>query len=222
MAGMAEVADPPLRGRQGEARRNDERILRAAREVFVEEGLGAPISRIAQRAGVGVATLYARYPSKDQLAYQMVLAGMKDVIAEAEAALDQPDAWEAFAEFMRRCTALGAGALVRFVPSVPGTDELHAVSRRGYDALEALLDQTKQRGGLRQEVTAGEVVLLLALLRFSHPSDPARTPQLRQRYLALILAGLRATDDVPLPGAPLTWTDMERRLAVNRKSGGAA
>lgn len=216
---MADGVPAPLRGRQGEARRNDERILRAAREVFVEEGFGAPISRIAERAGVGVASLYARYRSKDELAYQMVLAGMNDVIAEAQAALDQPDAWEAFAEFMRRCTALGTGALVRFVASVPGTDELHAVSRRGYDAVEALLDRTKRRGGLRQEVTAAEIILLLALLRVPHPSDPARTPRLRQRYLALLLSGLRAADDTPLPGPPLTWTDMERRLAVNRKSG---
>jgi AcrR family transcriptional regulator len=210
---VVDASHGPLRGRQSEARRNDDRILRAAREVFAEDGYGAPVSRIAQRAGVGVATLYGRYRSKDELAEQMVLAGMTDIIGEAQASLDQPDAWEGFARFMRRCTDAGAGALVRFARTVPSTDELQAMSGRVHDSLEALLNQTRQRGGLRPEVTAAEILVLLAALRIKHPSDPARTPQLRQRYLALLLAGLRATDATPLPGPPLTWTDIERGQA---------
>src|SRR5215217_5092689 len=97
------TAPTPLSGRRAEAARNDERILQSARAVFVADP-GAPISAVAEHAGVGVGALYRRYPSKEELLRKISADGLQRFIAAAEAALgDEGDAWEAFAGFMRRC-----------------------------------------------------------------------------------------------------------------------
>src|SRR6185312_841263 len=93
----------PMSGRQAEAARNDERILEAARAVFVADP-GAPISAVAEHAGVGVGALYRRYESKEELLRRLCADGLQRFIGAAEAALaDRGDPWEAFAGFMRAC-----------------------------------------------------------------------------------------------------------------------
>src|SRR5215218_2186680 len=91
----------PLSGRQAEARRNDRLILEAAREVFVEDP-DAPISAVAERAGVGIGALYRRYASKEELLRRLCSEGLRRYIAEAETALADDDPWAAFAAFMCR------------------------------------------------------------------------------------------------------------------------
>ena len=91
-----------LSGRRGQAAQNDERILAAAREVFVADA-DAPISAVASRAGVGISALYRRYPSKEDLLRELCRDGLRLYVEEAEAALaDDGDPWEAFAGFLRR------------------------------------------------------------------------------------------------------------------------
>src|SRR5215216_7126023 len=97
-----ETMPAPLSGRQAEARRNDRLILEAAREVFVADP-EAPISAVAERAGVGIGALYRRYGSKEDLLRRLCAAGLRTYIAAAEAALaDEGDPWKAFTGFMRR------------------------------------------------------------------------------------------------------------------------
>src|SRR6186713_171957 len=97
--------DQPLSGRRGQAAQNDERILAAARDVFMADA-DAPISAVARRAGVGISALYRRYPSKEDLLRQLCADGLRLYLEEAEAALaDTRDPWESFAAFMRRIVA---------------------------------------------------------------------------------------------------------------------
>src|SRR6187200_1800130 len=99
---MPEQEDAQLSGRRSQARRNDARILEAAREVFLEDA-EAPMSAVAARAGVGISALYRRYASKEDLLRQLARDGLERYVVEAEAAVaDDGDAWEAFAGFMRR------------------------------------------------------------------------------------------------------------------------
>src|SRR3954453_20627175 len=101
------AASRPLSGRRAQAARNDQRILDAARAVFIADP-GAPIAAVAERAGVGISALYRRYPSKDELLQRLSLDTLLRYIAEAETALaDEGDPWAAFATFMSR--ALDAG-----------------------------------------------------------------------------------------------------------------
>ena len=80
------MPDPPMSGRRAEAARNDERILAAARAVFLADP-SAPIAAVAQHAGVGVGALYRRYASKDHLLQTLCADGLHRFIALAESAL---------------------------------------------------------------------------------------------------------------------------------------
>ena len=100
----------PLSGRRAEARRNNERILAAAREVLIEQGYDASMASIAERAGVGIGALYRRYPSKDELIVQMSIAGMDWITERATTAIESDaDPWAAFSDFVADCVDAGAG-----------------------------------------------------------------------------------------------------------------
>lgn len=107
----------PPRGRQKEADRNDERILRAAREVFAEHGWDAPVSEVARRAGVGMGSLYRRYPAKEDLAQALRVEGMNDLASLAGTAMaDHPDPWAALVSFLRATlSATGTGSLLPLI-----------------------------------------------------------------------------------------------------------
>src|ERR1700731_4950642 len=79
------------RGRQAEARRNDLIVLEAARDVFTAQGAGAPISAVAERAGVGMGTLYRRYGSKSELLQRLCVLAMDQALAAAEQPLAHSD-----------------------------------------------------------------------------------------------------------------------------------
>jgi hypothetical protein len=111
LRGMDEDLPPRLPGRRTEAARNDERILEAARAVFTADPQ-APISAVAERAGVGISALYRRYQSKEELLQRLSLNGLRRYLAEVEVALaDDGDPWEAFAAFMRRAVDADTSSL---------------------------------------------------------------------------------------------------------------
>jgi AcrR family transcriptional regulator len=83
-------AGPPLRA---DARRNRDAILIAARQVFADEGLGAPLDRIAKLADVGRATLYRRFPTREVLIGAIFQDNIAALQAVAEASADAPEAF---------------------------------------------------------------------------------------------------------------------------------
>src|SRR5947207_2941059 len=89
-------------GRHSQAKRNDGRILDAARKVFLANP-SAPMSAVAAEAGVGISALYLRYRSKDELLRRLCSEGLQRYIAETEVALaHRGDIWVAYSGFMRR------------------------------------------------------------------------------------------------------------------------
>src|SRR3954465_8990190 len=92
---------PGLPGRRGQAARNDTLILDAARDVFIEDPK-APISAVAERAGVGISALYRRYAGKEDLLRTLCHDGLRRFIAEAEDAATITDPWTALTTFLRR------------------------------------------------------------------------------------------------------------------------
>src|SRR5688572_27424015 len=91
----------PLPIRQAKATHKDQVILDAAREVFLADPK-APITAVAQRAGVGISALYRRYASKEDLLRTLCHEGLRRFLAEAESATAEPDGWEAFTGFLQR------------------------------------------------------------------------------------------------------------------------
>src|SRR6187455_2632102 len=90
-----------LSGRRVQAARNDDVILHAARDVFLEDPK-APIAAVAERAGVGISALYRRYAGKEDLLRTLCHDGLRRFIAEAETAADETDGWTAFVGFLQR------------------------------------------------------------------------------------------------------------------------
>lgn len=202
----------PPSGRQKEADRNDERILRAAREVFAEHGWDAPVSEIARRAGVGMGSLYRRYPAKEDLAQALRVQGMDELASLARTAMtDHPDPWTALVAFLRATlSAPDTGSLLPLIGGrLPATDEIDAASDRLKAALDALVDAAHRSGTLREDVSSADLPLLLSHLSPRLPTTGQRAVELHLRYLDLALSGLQnpsAADNRPV--SPPDWTEL--------------
>src|SRR5262249_43033227 len=208
----------PFRGRLAQAARNDQRILDAARAVFVADP-GAPISAVAERAGVGISALYRRYGSKEELLRRLCADGLRRYIAEAEAALaDDGDPWAAFARFMRRIVDADTHALtLRLAGTFTPTEELYSDARKAQELNERLFDRTKAAGALRPDVEVNDLAFLFEQLAAVRAGDQHRTDLLRHRYLALLLDALR-TPSAPLPGPPPSWEEVAERWERERSA----
>ncbi|MQS12924.1 TetR/AcrR family transcriptional regulator [Streptomyces kaniharaensis] len=116
--GVPYRAEPPQAAAPGarlrvDARRNLESVLRAAREVFGEFGYGAPMEEVARRAGVGVGTVYRRFPSKEVLVQRIAAEEVAWLTAQARESLyGGGGAWEALAGYLARAVSTGAGRLL--------------------------------------------------------------------------------------------------------------
>lgn len=198
-----ESHERPLSGRRAQARRNDPRIREAARDVFTNDP-DAPMSAVAARAGVGISALYRRYESKEDLLRQVARDGLARYLEEAESAVaDDGDPWDAFAAFMTR---LLDAQTVAITMNLAGTfapnEELYAMSERAADLNARILERTKTAGGLRADVVVDDLSLILEQVSSIRLGGESRTRELRHRYLALFLDGLRADGAEPLPGPP--------------------
>src|ERR687898_2144094 len=207
-----ETMPASLSGRQAEARRNDWLILEAAREVFVEDP-DAPISMVAEHAGVGISALYRRYASKEELLRRLCADGLKLYIAAAEEALaDDGDPWEAFARFMRRVVDADTHSLTsRLAGTFTPTEELSRDAATAQELNQRLFERTRASGAIRPDLDVNDLSMVFEQLASIRIGDEARTSQLRHRYLALLLEAMRTPSPDPLPGPPPTWQELTAR-----------
>ena len=202
-----------LRGRQAEAARNHARLMRAAREVLAATP-DAPMAQVANHAGVGVATLYRRYGSREALVAETWLESVREVEAQARVALDRAQMfpWGAFVGFMTASVASGMGALAAALAEAgPPAEDLVAAERSMCAAIGELLEAAQQAGAVRPDVGVEDVRLLFEQLHAVRAADPAREATLRRRYLELVLQALRAPAAGPLPGPPPAATELRGR-----------
>jgi AcrR family transcriptional regulator len=206
------TASTPLSGRRAEAVRNDQRILDAARAVFVADP-GAPIATVAERAGVGISALYRRYASKEELLRRLCADGLKTYIAAAEQALaDDRDPWEAFAGFMRRVVDADTHSLTsRLAGTFTPTEELNRDAAVAQELNERLFERTRASGAIRADLDVNDLSMVFEQVASVRLGDEARTGQLRHRYLALLLEAMRRPSAAPLPGPPPTWREVAGR-----------
>jgi len=211
------MARTPQSGRRAEAARNDERILAAARDVFIANPL-APIADVAKAAGVGISALYRRYPSKEDLLRELCADGLRRYISAAEAAAaDEADPWQAFASFMQRVVAADAASLTQKLAGTfePSEDLYRAASYAG-ELNAQVFERAQTAGAIRADASVSDLALIFEQLAAIRIGDHARTQELRRRYLALALDGLRAQADHPLPGPAPTADELTGRWAPKR------
>jgi AcrR family transcriptional regulator len=187
------------RGQRADARRNRERVLAAAREQFAAKGLDAQVDDIARAADVGVGTVYRHFPTKEALLEALAADRFTRLATWAREALDAPDAWEGLCAYLRRSAELGANDRLlseamaerhAFQGAQREKDEL-------MDATAALVERAQATGELRGDVGAQDIAMLMCGLgRATGPGafDHATS---WERYLEIIVAGLRAPSSPP-------------------------
>jgi AcrR family transcriptional regulator len=183
-----------VRALRADAERNRRRILDAARTVFAREGLGAGVDAIAREAGVGVGTLYRRFPTKQQLLEAVIEDGVTRLACEIEELHAVEDADQAFADALHRF----AQTIARdrgFFEVIHGSPELVPVARdakeRLMDALDVLLRRAQEAGSVRTDVVVLDVPALCMVAARLPSWRLDRQPELWTRYLALLTDGLR-------------------------------
>lgn len=213
------AAPAPARERaprpRADAVRNRERILVAAREIFVETGSGAPLDEVARRAGVGNATVYRHFPDRAALVHHVVLYVMGRVAAQAEESLAaEADPFAALCRFTHAAADERIGALCPMLAGDFDRDhpELLAAREGLAEAVETLLTAGQDAGAVRTDIAVGD--LLVALSQLSRPL-PDRTctdgDMFVHRHLQLFLDGLRAPARSVLPGAAATLEDLRQK-----------
>ena len=169
---------------RADARRNLERVLDAAAEVFAASGPDASIDEIARLAGVGPGTVFRRVPTKDDLMYAVVERQVAQMRAVAEDVLSADDAGAAFFDFAWRLAELNM--------STPGLHRcfVHCGGKPGAAELEQLVasivSRAQRAGAVRGDVEPADVQLLVRSALTSAPPGQWR------RYLGVVLDGLRA------------------------------
>ena len=171
---------------RADAQRNLERVLDAATEVFAASGPAASVDEIARRAGVGHATVFRRFPTKDDLMLAIVARRVEEIRAIMQEELAAPDPGEAFYRFIWRLAELHMSApglhdCVRHCigHEKPGAAELDPLA-------EKLISRAQKAGTVRRDLKAVEVKTLVQTVLHSAPERQWR------RYLAVVLDGLRA------------------------------
>lgn len=199
-------------GRAKEADENDRRILEAAQQIFVADPT-APIAAVAEKAGVGIAALYRRYPGKEHLLATLCAIGQRVYIAEAEAALaDERSPWEAYTQFLRRIVVQNTHLLSsRLAGTFRPTDVHVELGQRLQARSEELFQRAQASGAMRKDVTLLDVGFLLEGLAQVELGDAQRTAELRLRLVSLLIDALRVEATTPLPGTPPTWEEQEAR-----------
>lgn len=201
------TAPPPAASapRRADAARNRRTLTDAARVVFGQRGLDAPLDEIARRAGVGNATLYRHFPTRCTLVAAVFADTLEDVVEAAERALDNPDPWSGFAEhvtFLCELQATDRGLADLLTTVITGAPELETLRTRAYRDFVRIVDRAKTGDALRADFQPEDLVLvLMANAGLVHRTAGA-APTAWRRLLSYTLAGLCAPTAAAAPPSP--------------------
>lgn len=187
--------DKPLRR---DAERNRQRILDAARELFAEQGLGVTLNDIAHHAGVGVGTVYRRFPDKARLIEELFEQRLEDLIALATRALDDPDAWHGLKLFLQQVLELQAndrGVKDLITASPDGLERIGQIRSRLLPIGLELVRRAREAGQIRQDLAAPDLPIIQLMLSTLIDASRDVSPDLWRRYLGIIIRGLSAHPD---------------------------
>ena len=195
--------------RQAEAQRNDRALLDAARTVLATDGPRASVAAIAEQAGVGIGTLYRRYPTKEALFQHLLDIVLDQYLDAARIGLSDPDPWRGLAGYLTAVIEL-SGSLSPIAGTIALTKTIEDKNRRADEAVAALVERAHAAEVLRPDATVIDIELLIEQLGKSPLIDQlakqgrtdlaAAARRAHARLLTIALDGLRATGNPPLPG----------------------
>ncbi|MEU1366899.1 helix-turn-helix domain-containing protein [Streptomyces sp. NPDC005803] len=189
---------------RSDARDNRDRILDAARELFSADGLDVPMREIARRAGVGPATLYRRFPTKQGLVAEAFAEQLRACRAIVDEGCADPDPWRGLCRVIEKICELHArdrGFTQAFLSTVPGAPD---VAGREYTvrAVAGLADRAKEAGRLRSDFVLDDLILVLMANKGIHAASSTTQVMASRRFAGLVIQAFEACPrHAPLPPA---------------------
>ena len=192
---------------RADAARNRELIIAAAAAVFAERGLEAATAEIAHRAGVGEATLFRRFPTKDDLIDAIIETRMDELAALADAAAEAPDPAAALERFMQDLVkqfSRDQGFFEAAGERCMNDPRFQPQRERGMEAVGRLLKRAQEAGAVRTDLSPSDISFLAGSAMYAlEVSKPGLRDDLWKRYLRVILDGMKLEGASKLrPGAP--------------------
>jgi AcrR family transcriptional regulator len=194
------VTTQVMRKQRSDARDNRELILAAARAAFAAEGVDVPIRVIAQRAELGVATVYRHFPTKDALFTAAFAEAMTTCSTVVDEGLAAADPWAGFCLVIERIMESRATGVARAVAGRLAA-HLTADRERTLRSLLQLLQRAKETGQLRADLVLDDIVLAIMANDGIRASSRASRVAASRRFAALMIQSFRA-DPVPTPLPP--------------------
>ena len=205
---------------RADAARNRGRILKAAQKAFAERGLDVPLEDVADRAGVGIATVYRRFPSREDLIAACFEHRVEEYARAAEDALQAPDGWSGFRSYVERICAMQAadrGLKDVLTRTFPDARALEAHRARGYELSVRLIERAQAEGTLRADLVPQDLVLLLMANAGVVQGTGTAAPDAPPRFVALLLDGLRSEGASELPPPPSPRQMMRAMRGLRRR-----
>ncbi|HTV12245.1 MAG TPA: TetR/AcrR family transcriptional regulator [Acidimicrobiales bacterium] len=188
---------------RSDARRNVARVLEAAEEVFASEGIGVPVDVIAERAGVGVGTLYRHFPTKEALFEAIVVHRLEALIERARELADAPDPGEALFAFVGEIAKMATekrDLLDELARAGVDSMALHAEAKAELEStFGALLGRAQAAGDVRPDITAPEIGALLMATCLA--AGMRGVSESCDHLVKVVCDGLRPTSPVSRPPA---------------------
>jgi AcrR family transcriptional regulator len=203
-AGEMSQGQPGERSLRRDAERNRQRILAAAAEVFTERGLDVPLDDVARAAGVGVGTVYRRFPDKESLIAELFKDRIDALVVIAEQACADPDPWQGlvgYLEFAAESLAADLGLRQLMMFATYDRVEVCYARDRMAPVISRLVERAQASGDLRPDLNGTDMKMIgLMLASVAEYSAPA-APGLWRRYMAMLIDGLRPSREKvsPLP-----------------------
>ncbi|MGV9213222.1 TetR/AcrR family transcriptional regulator [Micromonospora sp. RB23] len=192
---MRAVTEQLTRNLRSDARDNRERILEAARAMFATDGMDVPMREIARRAGVGPATLYRRFPTKEALATEAFAEQMDACRVIIDEGLADPDPWRGLCLVIEKLCELHArdrGYTTAFTAAFPHAVDLAAKRRAALAALADLTLRAKNTGHLRPDFVLDDLILILMANGGLHATSTDARVAASRRFAALAIRAFRA------------------------------
>jgi AcrR family transcriptional regulator len=184
------------RPQRADAVRNRERVIVAARRAMAARGLDVQMDEIARKAKVGVGTVYRHFPNKQDLIEALARDRFVRLAELADAALEDPDPWNGFVEFMREAAAIQVAdkALSEVLVSRPETMRRAAESVEMLSRTAKVVARAQEAGAVRADAEPEDVPMMMCALAGAC-NTPMSDPE---RYIGIVIDGMRAPGETEL------------------------
>jgi AcrR family transcriptional regulator len=189
---MATARTPTHHRLRRDAEANRQRILDAAGQLMAKRGLATPLEDIAAEAGVGIGTLYRRFPSRRDLIEALFEDRVRAALADAEASLSIPDGWEALVWFLEQSAAreIADRGLGQVIQHGMGSKSIETLRERFAPIAEKIFERARASGRLRPDVTPTDLAVIERMVVAAGVMTVHIDEQVWRRYLTFVLDGL--------------------------------